>query len=246
MTASPAPVPSSPPPAVPTPRPTRAARHAAAAAVGWEPLRWRDAAGVAWTTACDGVPARGQLARTVLGAWCWPARLVVVPGGRYHRDGRRTTVSLTRVPAAAIAIGVAIGLGIRWLLDLLVPRDARGWAALVIAAVLAYVLSVCLLQWLRNRAERTPEERRGLFRSPAQLRTTWWLGRVATRDPATDRRAALAAAAELARAVTAPGETVGAAAKSDRQQAELEAEGFAEPRGHKGLVVYPPPHPVAG
>ncbi|RMI09684.1 hypothetical protein [Cellulomonas triticagri] len=240
MTAPPAPTPST----SPAPRPSRAARAAAAAEVGWTPLRWRDLPAVAWTTACDGVPARGRVSRTLLAAWCWPARLVVVPGGRYHRDGRRVTVSLTRVPAAAIAIGVALGLGTRWLLDLLVPRDARGWAALVIALVLAYVLSLCVLQWLRNRAERTPEERRGLFRSPAQLRTTWWLGRVATRDASSDRRAALASAAALARAVTAPGETVGAAAKSDRQQAELEAAGFAEPRGHKGLVVYPPPPPA--
>jgi hypothetical protein len=69
---------------------------------------------------------------------------------------------------------------------------------------------------------------------------------VATRDPGADRRRALAQAAELVRAVTAPGETVGAAAKSDGQQRELEAQGFAEPRGHKGLVVYPPPDRTAG
>jgi hypothetical protein len=222
------------------PRPPTADRHAAAAALGWSPLRLRDVPGVAWTTACDGVPARGRVARAVLAAWCWPARVVVVPGGRYHRDGHRTTVSLTRVPAAPFVVSLVFALGFRWLLDL-VPEPARGWTVLALVLALAYVLSVCVLQWLRNRGERTPEERRGLFRAPAQLRTTWWLGRVATRDARADRRAALARGAALARAVTAPGETVGAAAKSDRQQRDLEAEGFAEPRGHKGLVVYPPP-----
>lgn len=223
--------------------PTRAARHAAAAAVGWRPMRFRDVAAVTWTTACDGVPAgvRGPV-RAVLAAWCWPGRLLVVAGGRYHRDDRRTTVSLVRTPSIAWTVGggaVAVVV-VRGLRDAL-PERVVATAALGVVALLLYGLTVAVLQWQRNRGERTPAERRGLMRTPAQLRTTWWLGRVATRNPDVDRREVLARAAELVRAVTAPGETVGAAAKSDRQQRELEEEGFAEPRGHKGLVVYPPP-----
>lgn len=226
------------------PAPTRADRGSAAAAVGWSPLRPRDVPGVAWTAACDGVPpgVRG-FPRAVLAAWCWPARVALLGPGWYHRDGRRTTVSLARTPV--LAAGVVVVLALVLFLhvarrDLLPP----GLVAAVMVAnlgVWSYALSVAVLQWARNRAERTPEERRGLFRTPTPLHTTWWLGRIALRDPGADRRQALAAAAALVRAVTAPGETVGAAAKSDRQQRELEAEGFAEPRGHKGLVVYPPP-----
>jgi len=210
--------------------------------VGWSPLRLRDVPAVAWTTACDGVPAgiRGPV-RVALAAWCWPARVCVVAGGRYHRDDRRTTVSLARTPAAGVAVAAGVGT---WLLLRVVYRAVPDRVAVALAvgtAVLwCYALSVAVLQWQRNRAERTSQERKGLFRAPAGLRTTWWLGRVATRDPGADRRAALAEAGALVRAVTAPGETVGAAAKSDRQQRELEAEGFAEPRGQKGLVVYAP------
>jgi hypothetical protein len=223
--------------------PTRAARHAAAAAVGWQPMRFRDVAAVTWTTACDGVPAgvRGPV-RAVLAAWCWPGRLLVVAGGRYHRDDRRTTVSLQRVPALAWTVG--LGAAVLVLLRVLrrsLPEQLVTAMFVGIGVAWVYGLTVAVLQWQRNRSERTPAERRGLMRTPAELRTTWWLGRVATRDPDVDRREVLARAAELVRAVAAPGETVGAAAKSDRQQRELEEEGFAEPRGHKGLVVYPPP-----
>lgn len=222
--------------------PTRADRHAAAAAVGWQPVRLRDVPAVTWTTACDGVPAgvRGP-ARVVLAAWCWPGRLLAVAGGRYHRDDRRTTVSLVRSPSAGPALGLgAVGLVLFQALRRSLPQRIVDAVALGICVLLLYAVSVAVLQWQRNRAERTPAERRGPLRTPAQLRTTWWLGRVATRDPDADRRDVLAQAASLARAIAAPGETVGAAAKSDRQQRELEEEGFAEPRGHKGLVVYPP------
>lgn len=229
-----------PDPAAP---PARADRHAAAAAVGWQPLRPRDVPAVTWTTACDGVPAgvRGPV-RVVLAAWCWPGRLLVVAGGRYHRDDRRTTVALYRVPATAWA--VALGAAVLVLLRVLrrsLPEELVTAMFVGVCAAWLYGISVAVLQWQRNRAERTLAERRGAIRQPAPLRTTWWLGRVATRDPGADRREVLAQAAELVRAIVAPGETVGAAAKSDRQQRELEEEGFAEPRGHKGLVVYPPP-----
>jgi hypothetical protein len=229
-----------PDPAVP---PTRADRHAAAAVLGWQPMRPRDVPAVTWTTACDGVPAavRGP-ARILLAAWCWPGRLLVVAGGRYHRDDRRTTVSLVRTPSIGWAVAVYAGLAFlfRLMRDAL-PDRVSGAIVIGLLVVLVYAVSVAVLQWQRNRAERTPAERRGLMRTPAELRTTWWLGRVATRDPDADRREVLAQAAALARAIAAPGETVGAAAKSDRQQRELEEEGFAEPRGHKGLVVHPPP-----
>jgi hypothetical protein len=223
--------------------PARADRHAAAAAVGWQPLRLRDIPAVTWTTACDGVPAgvRGPL-RVLLAAWCWPGRLLVVAGGRYHRDDRRTTVALVRSPSAgwSVGIGVAVFAGFQSLRRLLPDRVVDA-VVVGITVLLLYAISVAASQWQRNRAERTPAERRGPLRTPPQLRTTWWLGRVATRDPDADRREVLAQAAALVRAIAAPGETVGAAAKSDRQQRELEEEGFAEPRGHKGLVVYPPP-----
>lgn len=216
--------------------PSRDERRAAAAAVGWRPVRAGDLAGVAWTLAADGVPAgaRGAL-RTALTAWCWPARVLTVGRNRYHRDDRRTTVSLSRTisPGVAIAYGLAI-----WLLFRLVVRGVPPAAVLVTAGALyGYLLTLGVVQWLRNRAERTPEERRGLFRIAPQVRTTWWLGRVAVREPGADRAAALAQAAALCRAVVAPGETVGATAASDRQQAELEAEGFREPRGSKGMVI---------
>jgi hypothetical protein len=229
-----------PDPAVP---PARADRHAAAAAVGWQPLRLRDVPAVTWTTACDGVPAgvRGPV-RRVLAAWCWPGRLLAVAGGRYHRDDRRTTVSLVRSPSAGWGLGFGVaGVVLFRAIRSWLPQRVVDAVAIGIGVLLLYAISVAVLQWQRNRAERTRAERRGPLRTPPQLRTTWWLGRVATRDPDADRREVLARAAELVRAVVAPGETVGAAAKSDRQQRELEEEGFAEPRGHKGLVVYPPP-----
>lgn len=229
-----------PDPAVP---PTPADRHAAAAALGWQPMRLRDVPAVTWTTACDGVPAgvRGPV-RVVLAAWCWPGRLLGVAGGRYHRDDRRTTVSLMRSPSIGWAVAVYASLAVLFRLMRHVLPDRVSAVILVgLLVVLVYGVSVATLQWQRNRAERTPAERRGLMRTPAELRTTWWLGRVATRDPDVDRREVLADAAALVRAIVAPGETVGAAAKSDRQQRELEEEGFAEPSGHKGLVVYPPP-----
>lgn len=176
--------------------PSRDERRAAAAAVGWLPVRAGDLAGVAWTLAADGVPASAR-------------------------------------PGVAIASGLAI-----WLLFRLVVRGMPPAAVFVTAGALyGYLLTLAVLQWLRNRAERTPEERRGLFRIAPQIRTTWWLGRVALRDPGADRATALAQAAALCRAVVAPGETVGATAASDRQQAELEAEGFREPRGSKGMVI---------
>lgn len=178
--------------------------------------------------------ARGAL-RAVLTAWCWPARVLTVGRNRYHRDDRGTTVSLSRTvsPGVAIAIGVSI-----WLLFRLLVQEMPPVPVFVVAGALyGYLLTLAVLQWLRNRAERTPQERRGLFRIAPQVRTTWWLGWVAVRDPGADRAAALAAAAALCRVVAGPGETVGAVAASDRQQAELEAEGFREPRGSKGMVV---------
>lgn len=224
------------PPPSPRVPPTRDERRAAAARAGWRPVRAGDLAGVAWTLAADGVPpaARGAL-RTVLTAWCWPARVLTVGRNRYHRDDRRTTVSLSRTisPGVAIAIGAAI-----WLLFRLLVREVPPVPVfVVVGALYGYLLTLAVLQWLRNRAERTLQERRGLFRIAPQVRTTWWLGRVALRDPGGDRAAALAAAAALCRAVAGPGETVGAVAASDRQQAELEAEGFREPRGSKGMVI---------
>ncbi|GIG35909.1 hypothetical protein [Cellulomonas pakistanensis] len=219
-------------------------RRSAAAAIGWHPLRARDVAGVAWTNACDGLPpgVRGPM-RTVLAAWCWPARVSLLGRGQYHRDDRRTTVSLARTPVLvwALAVLVVLIVLLRLVRHDVLTGPVVGGVFLASGALLTYGLTVAVLEWLRNRAERTPAERRGLFRAPARYATTWWFGRVALRDPDADRRAALAAAAELVRAVVLPGETVGASAKSDRQQRELEAEGFVEPRGHKGIVVYPPP-----
>jgi hypothetical protein len=137
------------------------------------------------------------------------------------------------VRGVAIAIGAAIWLLFRPLVRGMPPVPVF----VAIGALYGYLLSLAVLQWLRNPAERTPEERRGLFRVAPQVRTTWWLGWVALRDPRADRAAALADAAALCRAIAAPGETVGAVAVSDRQQAELEAEGFREPRGSKGMVI---------
>lgn len=219
-------------------------RRSAAAAIGWSPLRARDVPGVAWTNACDGLPpgVRGVL-RTLLAAWCWPARVSMLGRGQYHRDDRRITVSLARTPVLVWA--VAVGLVLIVLLHLArrdaLPGPVVAGVLIATGALWAYGLTVAVLEWLRNRSERPPAERRGLFRTSGPYATTWWFGRVALRDPGADRRAALAAAAELVRAIVLPGETVGASAKSDRQQRELEGEGFAEPRGHKGIVVYPPP-----
>lgn len=216
--------------------PTREERRRAAAAAGWQPVRAGDLAGVAWTLAADGVPVRARgVLRGALTAWCWPARLLTIGRNRYHRDDRRTTVSLSRTvpPGVAIAIGAAV-----WLLFRPAVRGLPPTAVFVVAGVFyGYLLTLGVLQWLRDRAERTAAERRGLFRIAPQIRTTWWLGRVAVRDPGADRAAALAAAVTLCRLVVAPGETVGAVAASDRQQAELEAAGFREPRGSKGMVI---------
>jgi hypothetical protein len=169
---------------------------------------------------------------------------------RYHRDGASVVVTLRRNvtekrQAAAwfgsvVVVWLAV-VGAQVVLGLELDRPST---LLVAYPVVAYALSVEICRSLRDRRDRTPEERRGRLRMAEQPRTGWLLGRIATRG--VPRADVLPTVASLVDAVVPPGEQTFAVAASDALQAGLESVGFVEPAGQHGVVVRVAPVPGAG
>jgi hypothetical protein len=218
-------------------------RAARLAAVGWAEASWEALPSVAWTLARARAPRSGRWA-VVVAAWCLPALLVAAAVGRhsrYHRDGATVVVTLRRNVSEKRQAAVWFGsLVVVWLVVLLLKMVLgvdfdRPSMLLALYPVGAYALSVELCRSVRDRRERTPEERRGRLRLADQPRTGWTLGRIATRDG--HRAETLPAVASLVDAVVPPGEETFAVAASDALQAELESVGFVEPERQHGVVV---------
>jgi hypothetical protein len=166
---------------------------------------------------------------------------------RYQRDGATVVVTLRRNVSEKRQAAAWFGsVGVLWLVvvggqEVLGLELDHPSTLLVVYPVIAYALSVDVCRALRDRRERTPQERRGRLRLAEQPRTGWMLGRIATRG--VRRSEMLPALPALLDAVVPPGEETFVAAGSDALQADLESVGFAEPQGRHGVVVRVTPAP---
>jgi hypothetical protein len=216
-------------------------RRAALLRVGWARTGRADAWDVSRTVAATMAPGQGTRHR-LLAAWCRPAAVAwALLAPAYHRSdlhgtvctvlGGRTSprrmfvVWIVTAPVVAVAIGLL--------------QEVAYWPTLiVIAALLLYAVTVSACQSARDRAERTPAERRGRIRGALLTQSGWSLGRIRTSSTRPDgRAAAVQAVGDFLDAVVPAGEQVVAFARSDREQAELMTLGFTEPPGEHGPLV---------
>ncbi len=210
----------------------------AAAPAGWSRVGRGLLVPVARTVAWAGAPGTGRTRRW-WAAWRFPAALgevLLTRRARFARDGGAVTVLLLRpVPRRQEVLTLLVG----WVVAGAFATGLRavgGWQLLVgVYVVLAYVVSASVLRALRDRSDRSAAERAGRLRLPGLERRGWHLGRVVARDPG--RPDLPAAVAALLDAVLPPGVEVIALARSDREQADLEAAGFTEPWGDHGTML---------
>lgn len=214
-----------------------AERRTALHRAGWARTGFRDARAVSRTIAATIAPdgARHRL----IAAWCRPAALVtVLLSPVYHREdagGAPVCIGLAP-PRSGRRVLAAVVLGIPVVVAIGMLGEAAPWPLLAVALALhLYALSVTLCQGARDRAERPVPERHGLIRGPALAAHGWALGRIRAVGPV--RQDVVRMVGDLLDAVVPAGETVQAFARSDREQAELELLGFAEPRGEHGPMV---------
>lgn len=188
------------------------------------------------TIAATMAPGDGRRYR-FLAAWCRPAAFVtaLLPPMHHRVDAYGVvSVGLAR-PRSGGRTLAAVVLALPLVAAFGMLGEAAPWPVLSTAALLqVYVLSVSLCQGARDRADRPLSERQGLLRGPMPTASGWTLGRIRTD---ADAATAVRAVGDLLDAVVPAGETVQAFARSDREQAELELLGFAEPRGEHGPMV---------